>query len=705
MSERWWETKQLRDIMGNVSTIFSRNQQTSLHIKNALSNTIPNEQQFVSIFSQELDESLDKEKPGTRNILAQLIYNVLFLKTVSQLTESEKQLLSTLFTSEEESQSIGIFKRILELFPETTNYMNTLVRYKEQIDFVPWKQQEIQQEIFFDDNDKALERRKFSIEYFIKHKPYEKNLLEVLGNEKQSPKEVADILNVCFKGHIKNTSFQNISNDDLTYLHWNFFNEISFLSYDVFSWTLIISACSEKAYHICDDKYIRIILSFFQQRWLPVNIKKLSYRIPSPTPQKPSPNISNSPKVIEKPKNLERNHLHVLHQLSLAQDPHFSKENYLGNDFSPIFQHLKEGKNIYLYGEGWSGKSHLVQALIKELITKENFHILYTNGDLLYNIYQKGLEADRTNKDKRGWISKTTTFLDALSHLNLLIIDDYDDLSHGSKVATQDMLNKLIKRNQIQLVCTGKKIPIETKWNYKTSLKEGGNDYIPTTLVEQFHSNAFPLKQQINKDNQKIMLQNIWNSKHKPSLFVSQESIAKVIQFILDSNISPSIYTILIENIASNLEVFLSNHPSPNEEEIAGYIYQIIRDNTGKKILPSHDVILESIIDMFHTDEVLEHIKLPWVPLDKKEFMGKNRHPADSWEGIILRTYVYFIKRYYPFENFSRIDEIIKKSWSSTLYKESKEWFSSNGKVVASLIEEDIKRQLYKKYGISFHNI
>ncbi len=67
----------------------------------------------------------------------------------------------------------------------------------------------------------------------------------------------------------------------------------------------------------------------------------------------------------------------------------------------------------------------------------------------------------------------------------------------------------------------------------------------------------------------------------------------------------------------------------------------------------------------------------------------------------MLRTAIYFIKKYYPQESFEEIGKKFDRSSSSiaSLQKESKEYFKDNPQIV-EYFDTQIHAFLQKKYGL-----
>ena len=361
-------------------------------------------------------------------------------------------------------------------------------------------------------------------------------------------------------------------------------------SYDPISWALKLSTNNEH-YKIFEANYLRPLKDYFKR--IGYVLKNLEYIV------EPTGSVWHTGSIPKHPANREhKNNIPnpVFNTIKCPEDPRYTRDNYHGDQKEKVKTLLAASKNIFIGGNDNLGKSHLIQAVINKYKEEwSNKSIVYTTGDRLYNEIQNRFTDDRKdpNKETKNRIS---TLLAALHTIDILIIDDFDIFS-WTKTSSQDIINKICAWGITQIVVLSD-IPLAQIKRHTKIMTGTTPDYVPVNLMEKI-SPVFVEMEPVNFSTRKKIAKDIRNKKSQPNLFMTQDIVSWVIEFMAE-HISPKIYPQLIESIVFNTE--------GDETSASQKIYEIIKNMTGKKILPTHDTIVDIIIEEFNLDDIKKYI-------------------------------------------------------------------------------------------------
>ena len=628
----------------------------------------PNKEEFIEKIAPQLDDEQAIEK---NNLLSEAIYTVLFAAPLSQLTESQLWFLSLLLHSEKKNESQDLLTAISTTFPETGDYIKNLYKHKDLL-IKGGRNAEHQLSLFWKTAEEIYGKRI----YFIKW--IHKSLLDIFGLPNNYEVFQTEVWNWFI------VQFNEVAQPVYEYLSTHF----TVSSYDPISWALKLSTNNEH-YKIFEANYLRPLKDYFKR--IGYVLKKLEYIV------EPTGSVWHTGSIPKHPANREhKNNIPnpVFNTIKCPEDPRYTRDNYHGDQKEKVKTLLAASKNIFIGGNDNLGKSHLIQAVINKYKEEwSNKSIVYTTGNRLYNEIQKRFADDRkdSNKETKNRIS---TLLAALHAVDILIIDDFDIFS-WTKFSSQDIINKICIWGTTQIVILSDIPPAQIQRHTKTMVGSTP-DYIPASLMEKI-SPVLVQMEPVDFLTKKKMARDIRDKKSEPNLFMTQEVISWVIDFMAE-HISPKIYTILIESIVANTQW--------DELNLSQKIYEIIKNMTGKTIIPTHDKIVDIIVEEFNCDDIKKYIDKTalfwWIAgnIDRNKIYNDKRVRADSIEWVVLRACIYFIRKYYPDESLDAIGQRFNRTNAASLCKEGNEWLKSN-KLLEKFLDDQIRLSLEKKYWLA----
>ena len=384
-------------------------------------------------------------------------------------------------------------------------------------------------------------------------------------------------------------------------------------------------------------------------------------------------------------------------------------DNFVGDKIKETTKDLAlRGKNIYIEGNLWSGKSHLLQGLAKELHqVKPHEDIIYMTWLEFYNEYQQYSSEYRKNKaiedkDKAKEQSKensriikkerkeyTPSFTDRFIN-RILIINGIDPIFSGNRLRSQEtLLTALVSAKQTFI--SGRQsilkftIPRETG---PIKLSDEINNLELLEIPEQ--------KEQIKK----AMINNILDE--FSDLFTENLPLDGIKNILID-HIPPNDYRMILSWYLRAVDLW-------DPIDIKTYIEKKLDKRDGLKLPP------EDIINSIHEllvcdDDIRKCIKenIPWIilseidgarPQELLEKIENNNIRSESTLWLFMELITYFITHEHPEFTQAQVGKIIGKPASWAIFRTAERRKASNKRLFEKL-EKWLTQVLYKKYGIS----
>lgn len=613
---------------------------------------------------------------------AEAIYQVIFSKNLTELNKRETKLLSVLLNSNISEISSEIFKNIIQEYPETTETLRNMRRYKN----------------FFPLTNGDAERRDWT---------------DTINSDEETIQHINNVKASIFDLFANNET----NNETINKARWTWLHNIV--------WDKLLQEVQKKigpsAYRNCKtlfkiDKYNLesnhvVLTTNTKEQYIRFDkniIKLLSKIIADIIPELPGKtkfqyeinqtSNDNDNKSKETPKNIYKPQQNI----NFPLNEHINWDNcYIPNKeniYKTVSDIDKMNENVYIQANSWEGKTHLAQALCKKL--KSEFpqqKIIYIKGSDFTKKYLRSAGEDRqiSQKANKRIYKNVNTFKNSFNNAKIIIIDDIEQLQ-WQKLATQNIFKQITENTWAKIIMTSyinmtdivinKKITIEPEWR---------QDYIHSSIPELFNPSLLKAKP-LDTKARKAIAEKLLNTE----LF-TPPACQGIVQFLAESNIPLTRFPAIFESIKFNS----NGNMVDNDPRTA---YQIIEEMTGTVIKANISEILQILLDAFNDDEIMKYLNIKhlwWFPKteDIKQLRQIRWAKPNETDGVLLRASIYFIKKYYPQKSFREIWLIFDRSNANILYKELNEYLNENI-TLKNYLNSKITNFIKKKYGLLEEN-
>ncbi|NOZ44633.1 MAG: hypothetical protein GXP45_05875 [bacterium] len=284
---------------------------------------LPDQELFIENIAKELKgiDSLDKQKK-----VAESIYDILFIKKISQLNETEKQILATLLDEQDTYNSYEILKLITTKFPQTTNIFNRI-----------WKHRNLFPKAILD------EQRQIYLQQI------QKNIFELFQTPSQNGELQQLIQNLFWIPLLQKIKHQRDGHQqEFCQTHF----QIS--KYQLEDQRIFIECQAEKEVHRFENYIIPLVKELIKNAKLPRF--KISYSIKKKSNKESSKTIENHKIRTENPGS----HLQTHMQWDACHIPNKQKiYDYISNP--------QQKQHSFIQAEPGTGKTHFLQATTRKL--------------------------------------------------------------------------------------------------------------------------------------------------------------------------------------------------------------------------------------------------------------------------------------------------------------------------------------------------
>ena len=461
---------------------------------------------------------------------------------------------------------------------------------------------------------------------------------------------------------------------------------------------IILKTDKDANYTIFEEKYVRIFYAFVSTLWRRfwwysiTNIKK---------------DNTNS-QWLNTTKKQEREW-----RLTAKTHLQYNRENFIGDKIKTEIKDLIfKGKNIYIEWWTWSGKSHLLQWLAKELHQiKPQEDILYMTGMDFYNEYQKyatdnrkeAAEAEKEKTGEKGEKGKTEiqpknknkskkekekeykpSFIDQF-FWKIVIIDGIDPIFTGKKIRSKETF--------ITAATAAKQVIFS--WRRPIGEMEIPREGGIVKISSEINLSLVDMPAQQPENNKRAIIKNMLIE--MGDLFTQTLPIDGITNILLD-HVPASDYRMIIEWYLRTRNI---NEWDPLS--IKEYIEKKLSKKDGLK-LPIDDII-KNVYEILVCDEEIRK-SMPWIiwsEIDNytpEELMKKMADyvKGDSALGLFMELVIYFIMNANPELTQIEIGKMIGKPASiGSISRATRDRRNASPRIFQR-IESWLTAALYKKY-------